>query len=88
VCLSDLLLKWKIKWKTQVQFFQNFFALVNIFHARVGTKGLEFVTIVRKAFEFLARVGKTCFCEDVRKTGVCEEEERGRINMHSSERFF
>jgi hypothetical protein len=37
------------------------------------------VNVVKKAFEFLARVGKTCFYE---------EEERGRRNMCSSERFF
>jgi hypothetical protein len=46
------------------------------------------VNVVKKAFEFLARVGKTCFYEDARKMGVCEEEERGRRNMCSSERFF
>jgi hypothetical protein len=49
---------------------------------------LEFVSVVRKAFEFLARAGITCFCEDTWKMGVYEEEERGRRNMCSSERFF
>jgi len=57
-------------------------------HARFGIEGLEFVNAVRKAFEFLARAGKTCFYEDVRRMDVYEEEKRGRRNTCSSKRFF